>query len=202
MKVAGERPDGLAHAQPAAPTRQLILDIARREISECGIAGVSIRSIARQAGVDPRLVRHYYGSKEQLLRQAVQVEDDPVELAEQLGRGSRRRIGRAVATALLAHWDNPRTATPYRARLSASLASEEVAALMRDEFVRAFFGTLAKGVSPDRPELRAALAASQVVGLALCRYLVDGTELSSRSRDELARVMGRTIQHYLTADLA
>ena len=61
---------------------------------------------------------------------------------------------------------------------------------------------MAEGVSPDRHELRAALAASQVIGLALCRYLIDGTELSRHDRDDLARLMGRTIQHYLTADLA
>ncbi|MET8278992.1 TetR family transcriptional regulator [Micromonospora sp. NPDC005174] len=182
--------------------RQAILDVTRREISECGLTGVSIRSVARRVGVDPRLVRHYYGSKEQLLRHAVQVDGNPVELAEQLLGGSRRRLGRATATALLAHWDSPRTTISYRARLSASLTSDEIAELMRDEFVRAFFGTLAEGVSPDRHELRAALAASQVIGLALCRYLIDGTELSRHDRDDLARMMGRTIQHYLTADLA
>jgi len=192
----GHSPDG------ATGTRQAILDIARREISERGLAGVSIRSVARRAGVDPRLVRHYYGSKEQLLRHAVQVEGDPVDLARELLNGSRRRLGRATAAVLLSHWDDPRTMIPYRARLSASLTSEEIAALMRDEFVQAFFGTLARGASPDRPDLRAALAASQVIGLALCRYLIEGTELADRTRDELALSMGRVIQHYLTADLA
>ncbi|GFJ91630.1 TetR/AcrR family transcriptional regulator [Phytohabitans rumicis] len=58
----------------------MILDVARQEISEHGIDGVSIRSIARRVGVDPKLVRHYYGSREQLLREAVQVDMDPGSL--------------------------------------------------------------------------------------------------------------------------
>lgn len=201
MTQAGH-PNGAAEAAgPGGTTRRAILEIARREISEHGIDGVSIRNIARRAGVDPRLVRHYYGSKERLLLHAVQVQSDPVALAEQILRGSRRRLGRQVATTLLGHWDSPRTHVPYRARLSASLTSDDVAALMRDEFVSAFFGTLTAAVSPDRHELRAALAAAQVIGLSLCRYLVDDPELSARSQEELVRLMGRTIQHYLTAEL-
>ncbi|HZN19650.1 MAG TPA: TetR family transcriptional regulator [Micromonosporaceae bacterium] len=182
-------------------TRRTILDVARRELSEHGFDGVSIRGVANRAGVDPRLVRHYFGTKERLLLHAVQVEGDPHQLAERLLRGSRRRLGRHTATVLLDHWSNPRTMIPYRARLSGSLTSEEVAALMRDDFVSGFFGTLAAEVSPDRHELRAALAASQVIGLAMCRYLVEEPTLASCGQDDLVRVIGRAIQHYLTADL-
>lgn len=182
-------------------TRRTILDVARREITEHGLDGVSIRGIARRAGVDPRLVRHYYGSKERLLRHAVAVDDDTNARAERLLRGSRRRLGRSVATALLEHWDNPRTMIPYHARLSASLTDDGAAAVLRDD-VSGFFGTLAEQVSPDRAELRASLAAAQAIGLALCRYLVDDPALASCDPEELVRLMGRTIQHYLTADLS
>ncbi|GFJ91629.1 TetR/AcrR family transcriptional regulator [Phytohabitans rumicis] len=91
---------------------------------------------------------------------------------------------------------------PYRARLSASLTDQKVAEAMHDDFVAAFFGRLATEVSPDQPELRASLAASQVIGLAVSRYLVEEPTLVACSREELIRMLGRTIQHYLTADLA
>lgn len=201
MAPVGGAPDANEAEGGKVTTRRMILDMARRELSEHGFDGVSIRGVAHRAGVDPRLVRHYFGTKERLLLHAVQVEDDPRELAERLLRGSRRRLGRHTATVLLERWSNPRTMIPYRAQLSGSLTSEDVAALMRDEFVSGFFGTLAAAVSPDRHELRAALAASQVIGLAMCRYLVEDPALSSCSRDDLVRLMGRTIQHYLTADL-
>lgn len=186
-------------AQAAA--RRIILDVARSELSEHGFEGVSIRSIARRAGVDPRLVRYYYGTKQQLLLQAVAVERDPRELAEEILSGSRRTLGRRTASALLEHWDNPRTAVPYRARLSASLTNDEAVGLLRDDFVAIFFGTLARAVSPDRPELRAAIAAAQVIGMALCRYLVEDPVLAAAGPDELVRQMGRTLQQCLTGDL-
>jgi AcrR family transcriptional regulator len=192
----------IAPVERHAEARRVILEMARSELSEHGYHGVSIRGIAQRAGVDPRLVRYYYGTKERLLRQAVQVEGDPHEFAARVLRGSPRTLGRRTAAALLEHWDNPRTAVPYRARLSSSLTSTEAVDLMRDEFVEAFFGTLTRAVSPDRPELRAALAASHVVGLALCRYLVDEPVLAGSDEHDLLRQMGRAIQHCLTAELA
>lgn len=200
MTSAGQSQD----AQPARPsTRMAILEVARLEISEHGFDGVSIRSIARRAGVDPRLVRHYFGSKERLLLHAVQVEESgPIQLAQQLTRGSRGSIGQRTAKALLEHWDNPRTAAPYQARLAASLTNAEVARLMREEFVSVFFGALAQQYSPDRADLRAALAASQLVGLAMSRHLIEEPVLAGCPQQDLTRLMGRAIQHYLTADLA
>jgi len=194
----GGQPTGAADQ---AAARRLILEVARGELSEHGFDGVSIRSIARRAGVDPRLVRYYYGTKQELLLRAVQVDRDPRELAAQILAGSRRTLGRRTAGALLEHWDNPRTAIPYRARLSASLTNDEAVGLLRDDFVAVFFGTLARAVSPDRAELRAALAAAHVIGLALCRYLVEDPVLRAADPDELIRQIGRAVQHCLTGDL-
>jgi AcrR family transcriptional regulator len=193
--------DAGAFPAQVSSTRRVILETAQRAISEHGIDGVSIRSVAREAGVDPRLVRHYFGSKERLLLHAVQIADDPLQLAQRVAAGSPRTVGRRTARVLLEHWDNPRISAPYKARLAASLTNEEVAELMRDDFVTAFFGGLAKIYSPDRHELRAALAAAEVVGLALCRYLVEEPVLQDAEREDLVRYLGRTIQHYLTADL-
>ena len=184
------------------PARRVILDVARQEISEHGFEGASIRNIARRAGVDPRLVRHYYGSRERLLLQAVRLEGDPHELADRLLRGSRRTLGQRVAEILLQVWDNPRTNVPFRARMSASLTNDEIAGLTREEFLVHFFGTLTSAVSPDEPELRAALAASYLGGLALCRYLVDDSILANWDEEALAYLAGRAIQHYLTGSLA
>src|SRR5947209_1528877 len=165
--------DGGVDSQETRPgTRERILAVAQREISERGIDGVSIRTVAKLAGVDPRLVRHYFGSRERLLLYAVQIGEDPYALARHVSEGSPRTLGRRTAKALLEHWDNPRLSMPYRARLSAALTNEEIGELMLDEFVTGFFGTLAKLHSPNKPELRAALAGAEVVGLALCRYLV------------------------------
>jgi AcrR family transcriptional regulator len=179
----------------------MILDVARREISEHGFEGVSIRSIARRARVDPRLVRHYFGSKERLLLHAVQADHDPDQLVEKVLRGSASSVGRRTVKALLEYWDNPRTAGPSLARLSAALTSDEMAALILDEFVSRYCGALVRQYSPDHRELRTALVASQMMGVAFSRYLVHKTYLATYPQADLIRVVGRTVQHYLTAPL-
>jgi len=194
-KKADKPPEG-------SSTWRLILDVARDEVCERGIDGFSIRNIARLAGIDPRLVRHYFGSKERLLRAAVQVEGEPRQAAQQLLGGSPRTIGRRTANLLLDHWDDPRTAMPYRARLAASLTNDDIAGLMRDEFISVFFEALAEEYSPDAPKLRAVLAATEVIGIAICRYLVEEPTITECDRAELARVLGRAIQHHLTAELS
>jgi AcrR family transcriptional regulator len=179
----------------------MILDVARREISEHGFEGVSIRSIARIARVDPRLVRHYFGSKERLLLHAVQADHDPDQLVETVLRGSAGSVGKRTVKALLEYWDNPRTAGPSLARLSAALTSDDMAALILDEFVSRYCGALVRRYSPDHHELRTALVASQMMGLAFSRYLVHKTYLATYPQADLIRVVGRTVQHYLTAPL-
>lgn len=188
-------------AAPPLNTRQLILEVARREISERGIDGASIRSIARAADVDPGLVRHYFGSREGMLLQAVRVDSNPHALAEQILRGSHRTIGRRTAEALLDRWVNPRTATPYRARLSAALTNPEIAKQMESDVITTLFGLLAAACSPDRHTLRATLAASVVLGVALSQHIVEEPELADADRADVTRMVGRAIQQYLTADL-
>lgn len=188
--------------QPAFPsTRQLLIEVAQREISEHGYNGVSLRSIARRANVDPSLVRHYFGSKQNLLTHAVQLEIDPTSLAAEVLRGSESTIGRRTVKALLAQWDNPRTAPMSLTRLSGALNSEEVAGLTRDDFIGTFFGTITEQVSPDHPQLRASLAAAQLIGTALSRYLVKDPVLTACEQQDLVRVLGRTIQRYFTEPL-
>ncbi len=50
-------------------------------------------------------------------------------------------------------------------------------------------------------EYRAALVASQVLGLALTRYVLELGALSSASTDDLAAAIGPTLDRYLSGDL-
>lgn len=193
---------GAENGQQSVPsTRQLLIEVAQREISERGYNGVSLRSIARRANVDPSLVRHYFGSKQSLLTQAVRLEIDPTTLAAEVLRGSDATVGRRTVKALLTQWDNPRTAPMSLTRLSGALNSEEVAQLTRDDFIGTFFGTITAQVSPDHPELRASLAATQLIGTALTRYLVKDPVIASCEQQDLIRILGRTIQRYFTEPL-
>ncbi|WP_432762223.1 TetR family transcriptional regulator [Streptomyces sp. NBC_01241] len=178
----------------------MLIEAAQQEIFDRGYHGASLRGIARRAGVDPSLVRHYFGSKEKLLLQAVQVRVDPKEFAAEILRGAPGGVGRRIVKFMLGFWEDPGSAKSL-VRLSATLNSVEIADLTKDAFVGPFFGTVAQAVSPDRPELRASLAASQMFSLAFSRYLLNEPALAAASHQELIRVVGRNIQRYLTEPL-
>jgi AcrR family transcriptional regulator len=55
-----------ARAAGAADTRDLILDAAEQLFSKHGFYGVTIREVAREAGVDTALVHYYFGAKRAL----------------------------------------------------------------------------------------------------------------------------------------
>lgn len=186
--------------QPMQPMRRQLVGAAQQEILEHGYHGTSLRGVARRAGVDPSLVRHYFGSKDELLLQAVQVRVDPVEFAQEILRGSTSGVGRRIVRFMLGFWEDPATSKSL-VRLVATLSSPAIAELAKDAFVKPFFGTIAAGVSPDQPELRAALAASQMMSLAFSRYVLQEPTLSRTAEPELVRIVGRSLQNCLVGPL-
>jgi AcrR family transcriptional regulator len=186
--------------QPMPTTRRRLLDAAQEEILERGYHGTSLRGVARRVGVDPSLVRHYFGTKDELLLQAVEVRVDPVRFAQEILRGSPSGVGRRVVRFMLGFWEDPGPSKSL-VRLVSTFNSKEIAELTRDSFVTPFFGTIADAVSPDRPRLRAGLAASQVMALGLSRYVLREPLISQTSQQDLVRIIGRSVQQHLTGPL-
>ncbi len=193
-----ERAAGAQQVKPRPSTRDLLLQVTQQEISEHGFNGVSLRSIARRADVDPSLVRHYFGSKQNLLANAIRTEIDPRALADEVLRGTPRAVGRRVVKALLGYWDDPGTAPMLLAQLSATLNTETAADAAVEDFLLTFLGAVADAVSPDHQELRASLAAAQVIALAFSRHLIKDPVLAACGQQEVVRIVGRAIQRYLT----
>jgi AcrR family transcriptional regulator len=199
-----ERDESAAQgAQPAAPaqsTRQWLIEVAQREIAERGLTGVSMRSIAARADVDPSLVRHYFGSKQTLLQQALNVSLDTDELVAEALRGTPTGVGRRTVKLLLALCDDPRTSARAVVGFSVPLSSPE-ATDPDTAYLRAVFRRIAERIAPDRHELRAALVTAQMTALVMGRYLVHDPELASAPQQDLVRIVGRTVQEYLTGPL-
>jgi AcrR family transcriptional regulator len=181
----------------ATPTRQLLLQAAQREIAESGYEGVSLRGIARGADVDPSLVRHYFGSKNTLLAEAVSTDDEFAGLAPTVLTGPAGALGRRIVATALRVWGSPDTSATALARLSASLTSADVAMIVERDLVAGFLGAIAAEVSPDHHRVRAELAAGQLLALALARFVVGDPLLSEGDEPELIRIVGRTIQRFL-----
>jgi hypothetical protein len=102
---------------------------------------------------------------------------------------------------LLELFDRPAAFAPFLALLRGAVSNEHAAAMLREFIAREVLGRLARAASPDRPELRASLAGSQVVGLAMARYVVGVPPLATTDRETVVACVGPTIQRYLTGAL-
>jgi AcrR family transcriptional regulator len=183
-------------------TREAILAAARAAFADRGYDAVSIRGVARAAGVDPALVHRFYESKEQLFIEAMQLPVSPSELVGSVLAEGPERVGERLVRTFLALFDDPRAREPFLALLRGAVSNERAATLLREFVGREVLGRLAAAASPDAPELRAALAGSQVVGLAMARYIVGVTPLADAERETLVAAVAPTIQRYLTGPLA
>ena len=81
-------------------------------------------------------------------------------------------------------------------------ASEDAAAHQVQELLAArLLAPLARHVGADQPELRAAMLASQVVGLTFARHVVGFPALAAADRTEIAALLGAVFDVYLRAPL-
>lgn len=182
-------------------TRAAILDAARRAFAERGYDAVSIRSVARDAGVDPALVHRFFGSKEELFIAAMELPVSPSVLVGALLAEGVDGLGERLVARLLAVFADPRSFAPFLALIRGAVSNERAAALLREFLTREVLGRLATAASPDAPELRASLAGSQVVGLVMARYVVRVPPLATADPETVVAAVGPTIQRYLTGDL-
>jgi AcrR family transcriptional regulator len=182
-------------------TRDAILVAARESFTASGYDQASIRDIARRAGVDPALVHHYFGTKQELFAEAVELPVDLVAVVEAFVRGDRDRIGERIVGLMLSVWDSRTDRSPLIALIRSAVTSEDAARMLREFMVSVLFVRLAEALrAPDAP-LRASLAASQMMGLLIARYVVRVEPLASAPAAQLVAAIGPNIQRYLTGDL-
>ena len=181
-------------------TREAIAAAARSAFADRGYDRATFRTIAAAAGVDPALVVHFFGSKEDLFREVTslppQVADGIVALAD----GPRRTVGRRLAELVVNALEAPGTRSIVLGRIRSASSHPAAADLVR-ETVTADLRRLTTALTDDRPELRATLVGSQVVGIALARYVVLVEPLASMSAGEVVDVLAPAFQHYLVGPL-
>jgi AcrR family transcriptional regulator len=190
----GRRPAG-------EDTRQSIVDAARTEFATRGYEGTTMRGVARAAGVDARLVHHYFESKDEVFAAAMELPVKPHEVVDQIVAGSLDGVGERLVRFFFAIWDNPSGRERIVALLASALTSQDAARLLREFLDREIFGRVAVRLGSDDPQLRAAMAASQMVGVIVARYVVRIEPLASAHPDDLVPILAPTIQRYLAGPL-
>lgn len=173
---------------------------ARAEFAERAYDGASIRAIAARAGVDPALVHHYFGTKEQLFLAAMEIPFVPSEVAGQIVTGPMGTIGERAVRMWLAIWGDPVKRAPFLALLRSAMTHDAAAALLRQLASRVMLARVVSGLEiPDR-ELRAEAAVAHLLGVALMRYVVKIEPLASVPDEELVTLVGPVIQRYFDDD--
>lgn len=191
------RPVGRRPGDPEA-TRQAILDAARALFAEVGFERATIRAIAQRADVDPALVIHRFGGKQQLFAAAHEL-PDPSALLADIEHVPPSERGAFIARIYLSAMQSP--SSPARSLLRAA-ATNEAAATMLREFITTSFISQADRIAPgpDGPR-RLALAGSQMMGVLFGRTVLELPPLTSATLDELVGALGPVIQHYLDEPL-
>lgn len=178
-------------------TRAEILAAARAHFSRVGYEAGTVRGIATEAAVDPALILHYFGSKHGVFRAAIDFPVDPADFVPRLLAPGLEGLGERLVRFFLETWDSP-AGSPLLALIRSVVASEEAAALMREFVSREVLGRLAKALEVDQPQLRASLAASTLIGMAMLRYVIKVEPLASARPEVVAGWFGPTVQRYLT----
>ncbi|MGW4982717.1 TetR/AcrR family transcriptional regulator [Streptomyces mirabilis] len=185
----------------AAPaTRDRILDAAREEFSERGYEKTSVRGIAKAAGVDSALVHHYFGTKEQVFEAAIEGAFAPALAAPTaVEDGPLDTVGERLTRFLLGIWENPTTRTPLLAIVRSAVNNETAAAVFRRLVAAQLLRRIAGRLDLPDAELRAELAAAQLVGVAMLRYVIKVEPLASVDVERIVERVAPVVQGHLTA---
>lgn len=197
--MTGARPRGPRGGD--ADTRGEIVDAARVVFARDGMERGSFRAVAREAGVDPALVHHYFESKAALFLEALR----PLSRADlartPLASAPVDQLGAALVTALLGVWDAPERTRTLTVLLAAAANDPAVAAELRGVLGGEVLGPVLRAAGVDRIEERTAACATPLVGLAVVRYVLRVPPIADAPPEDLARLIGPQVQRYLTGPL-
>jgi len=168
----------------------VILAAARERFGRAGFQGATIRGIAADAGVDPAMVMRYYGNKDKLFAAAA---DFDLELPD-FATTDRGELGRSLVRHFLQRWEGDDALVIL---LRSSATNAEAAQRMRQIFGTQLQPLVASFVPAGEAGARAGLIATQILGLALCRFVLQLPPVVEMTHDEVVEWLGPTIQRYL-----
>ncbi|PSM37337.1 TetR family transcriptional regulator [Streptomyces dioscori] len=187
-------------AQDTPAARDRILAAAREEFAERGFEKTSMRAIAKAADVDSALVHHYFGTKEQVFEASIEVAIGPLLSAPgSVGEGPLDGVGERLARFFFGVWENPATRKALLAIVRSAVNNETAAGVFRRLISAQLLRRVALQLNLPDAELRAELAAAQLVGIAMLRYVIKVEPLASADPEQIINRVAPVIQSHLTA---
>jgi len=178
-------------------TRTAIIEAARSEFSAKGYDASSVRAIARLAEVDAALVHHYFDGKAGLFVESMSLPINPAVLIDAVLAGPRHDLGERLVRTFFNVWDSDQGRQRLVGLLRSAVSNDEAARMLREFLAREVFIKVAASTGVPDPHLRAGVAAAQMVGLAMLRYVIGFESVVRASVDDLVTLVAPTMQRYL-----
>jgi len=179
-------------------TRNVILTAARRMFADAGYDKTSVRDVAAAAGVDPAMIRHYFGSKAELFRATMGWPFEPAEIAARVTAGDRSEIGERLTRVFFEAWEQPESRAPLLAILRGAATHDESAHLVRQFIQGQVYSQIAASLKQSDAELRIDLAMGQLLGIAYLRHILRVEPIASTPVGDLIERVAPMITAHLS----
>ncbi|WP_069167350.1 TetR/AcrR family transcriptional regulator [Nocardia altamirensis] len=182
-------------ARRSDATRAAILEAARARFAAEGFRKATIRAIATDAAIDPSMVMRYFGSKDGLFAAAVDIDLALPDLAA----ADPDQLGELLVRRFLALWEEPPGNEVLRTLLRSAVTDDAVTERFRTVFAEQVLPAVLRfGDAADAPR-RGGLVVTQLLGIALCRYILRIPPVVGLTREALIADVAPTIQRYLVS---
>lgn len=165
--------------------RDAILAAARRQFAERGYAGATIRGIAQEAGVDPRLVMHFFASKDALFAATLELPLEGLLALLAALQAPVDEVPERLTRAYVEIWESPLTGPQVRAMLMSVATIDAAAEALRTAFEQRIVRALVDRFEP----VAVVTAMSQLLGAAMVRYVVRMPAFVALSTDEFVATL-------------
>jgi len=151
----------------------------------------------RRTRLHPGLLHHYFGTKQQLYRDALDLPVDPWEVLTRLLTGTPRdQFADALARQFVSTWRDPIAGARLRAMARRTYGDADATSMARAHLETVLIPRFASAL--DVPEANVAAALSHLIGLTLLDTLIGVDQLTSLSDEDLVALIAPAISRYLT----
>jgi len=197
MRNSDNETSALPGERKSERTRAAILKAAQELFAEFGYARTTVRDIAARAAIDPAMVMRYFGSKDALFARATAID---LKLPD-LTQTAPAQFGDTLIRHFLDIWEGLSSTGILTILLRTSASDEDVAAKMRNVFAGQVLPMLARVADPAEVATRAGLIATQLLGLALCRYVLKVPPVVAMTPERIIACFGPLLQQHITGEL-
>ncbi|WP_158749957.1 TetR/AcrR family transcriptional regulator [Acidobacterium sp. S8] len=176
-------------------TKARILEAAREAFATLGYERATVRTIAEMADIHPSMIMRYYTSKETLFAASSQFSLQLPDFA----KADRPNAGELIVHTFLDRWENRGAAGDLPALLRLSVTHPDGREKLITVYTQQVKPALDRLIPPKQRARVAILIATQLVGLAFLRYVLQLPAAVELTEEEIVKSIGNAIQSYIDA---